>query len=197
MIKILLRRILLWNKFRSKNIKCASNLVALKCKIGDFSIINSGTEIDGLCNIGRHGYFGRGCSVTKTNIGNYCSIANYVSLGQGEHDLTKVSTSSIFYENGYEQLTEKDCTIGNDVWIGVGAVIRRGVTVGNGAVIGAHAVVTKDVPPFAVVVGAPAKILKYRFTEKKIQKIEASKWWNLDKITAKKIIEKIEAENNL
>ena len=68
-------------------------------------------------------------------------------------------------------------TINNDVWIGMKSTIMGGVTVGNGAIIAAHSVVTKDVPPYAVVGGVPAKIIKYRFTEDIIEALQKSEWW--------------------
>ena len=78
-------------------------------------------------------------------------------------------------------------TIGNDVWIGDGAFIKNGVTIGDGAIIGARAVVTKDIPPYAIVVGVPAKILKYRFSEQIIDRLLNTKWWNLDDSIIKKL----------
>ena len=122
----------------------------------------------------------------ELKIGNYCSIANNVSIGQGEHDLTKISTNSIFYDNAFTELTKGDCEIGNDVWIGVDSIIKRGIKIGNGAVIGANSVATKDVPPYTIVVGSPAKIIRYRFDESKIKLIEDSKWWTIPYSDAKK-----------
>lgn len=79
---------------------------------------------------------------------------------------------------------EYDCNreviIGNDVWIGAGVFIKGGIKIGDGAVIAAHAVVTKDVPPYAIVGGVPAKILKYRFTDDVIRKLLDLKWWDYD-----------------
>lgn len=89
---------------------------------------------------------------------------------------------------GYNDLTQKDCVIKNDVWIGVDAIIRRGVTIGNGAVVGANSFVNKDVPDFAVVGGSPAKILKYRFDESMRKKISASEYWIYEPDKAKEII---------
>lgn len=71
-------------------------------------------------------------------------------------------------------------TIGHDVWIGMRAIVLDGITVGNGAVIAANSVVTKDVPPYAIVAGIPARIIKYRFDGDKIDKLEDSKWWELN-----------------
>ena len=75
-------------------------------------------------------------------------------------------------------LYKGDINVGNDVWIGNNVIVMPGVTIGNGAVIGAGAVVTKDVPPYAIVGGNPAKVIKYRFTEKQIEKLLEIKWWN-------------------
>ena len=77
-----------------------------------------------------------------------------------------------------QDIATKKVTIGNDVWIGIKATIMPNITIGDGAVIGANAVVTKDVPPYAVVVGVPAKIIKYRFDEEIIKDLLELKWWN-------------------
>lgn len=140
--------------------------------------VMEGTHIDSASSVGSYCYIGRNCAITKSSIGRYCSIANNVSIGQGEHDLEQISTNSIFYSDPYDLLTSKECNIGADVWIGVDAIILRGVSIGIGAVIGANSVVTKDIPPFAVVVGSPARIIKYRFEGEKANSILESKWWD-------------------
>ena len=155
-------------------------------KPSDAQIMNS-TIISSDSVVGDYTYIGYNCFITKANIGRYCSIANNVSIGLGEHDLTEISTSSYFYDNAYEKLTEKNCTIGHDVWIGVDSIIRRGVKIGNGAVIGANSFVNMDVPDFSIVAGNPAKIVKYRFTDSQILKISKSNWWNLEIEAAKNI----------
>lgn len=143
-------------------------------------------------NIGHHVYIGYNGFITKANIWNYSSIANNVSIGMGEHDLDGISTNSVFYESAYSKLTEKDCIVWNDVWIGVDVIIRRWVNIWNGAVIWANSFVNQDIPPFAIAVGSPAKILKYRFSREKIARIEASEWWNeKDAKKAKEVIEKL------
>jgi len=195
MFKQFLKMILLYFRNKRENIKSFSKFISLKAIIDKNCNIQKDTEIDAKSKIGKYTYIGKYCYLTKVNIGNYCSIANNVSIGQGEHDLSKISTNSLFYNDAYEELTQKECIIGNDIWIGVDSIILRGVTIGNGAVVGANSVVTKDIPPYAVVVGSPAKIIKYRFDKQKIEKIEKSKWWHLDIEEAKEIIIELELEN--
>lgn len=180
MIKEMIYRILGINENIPKRIRKNKTI---SCMCGAHVDINS--------EIGDYSYIGYNSFVSRAKIGRYCSIANNVAIGMGEHNLGKVSTSSIFYENPYEELTAKDCIIEDDVWIGVNAVIFRGVRVGRGAVVGAGAIVKKDVPPYAIVVGVPAKILKYRFDNERILAIEDTKWWEKKIEEAKECIERL------
>ncbi len=165
----------------------------LEYKLGEKSQVCDGSYIDSKSIIGNYTYIGRNCNITKAVIGNYCSIGNNVTIVPGEHDIYSISTSHALYDgNWYKKLTEKDCIIKNDVWIGADSIIRRGITVGNGAVIGANSFVNKDVPDFAVVAGNPAKIIKYRFDVDKCNKIAKSKWWNFKLDKAKTIIKCLE-----
>lgn len=127
----------------------------------------------------------------KFKIGKYCSIAKDVVIVLGAGHNTKVITTYPFYTlrnlHGKLKINTKtsglkhspDVTIGNDVWIGYGVTILGGVTVGDGAVLGAKALVVKDVPPYAIVGGTPAKVIKYRFEPDEIEKLLESEWWNL------------------
>ena len=115
-------------------------------------------------------------------IGRYCSFASNVHYFGANHPVNYVSTSPYFYEKafGFEvaDVERKDLYIANDVWIGYGATILSGCNhIGNGAVIAAGAVVTHDVPPYAIVAGVPARVLRYRFDENTIILLEKSKWW--------------------
>lgn len=122
----------------------------------------------------------------KTIIGRYCSIAAGVSILHANHPLTHKSLHPFFYNPCFGfvndlKIIRSPIIIGHDVWIGQNAIITPSVNrIGNGAVIGAGAVVTKDVPDFAVVVGSPARVIKYRFDQETIVKINHSQWWLKD-----------------
>jgi acetyltransferase-like isoleucine patch superfamily enzyme len=141
--------------------------------------------------IGDYSYLGPGCNVSDATVGKFCSIASEVYIGLGTHPLEPfTSTHPIFYQRGpFPKWNFADrnyrsgyvhTTVGNDVWIGLRAAIRDGVTVGDGAVIGASAVVTRDVPPYAIVAGVPARVIRYRFTPSIIQSLLELKWWDRD-----------------
>jgi acetyltransferase-like isoleucine patch superfamily enzyme len=154
----------------------------IESDIRKFTIM-SNSVLSGKNIIGDYTYIGFNCIITKSFIGRYCSIANNVSVGIGEHKINRVSTSSLFYHNPFETLTELECIIGNDVWIGSNSVIRRGIKIGNGAVIGANSFVNRDVGEFEIFAGTPAKKIRNRFSQEKINLINKSNWWsyNFDK----------------
>lgn len=137
------------------------------------------------CKVGKYTRIKPGCVFKNVTIGKYCSFANDIMIGLGQHPTFLLSTNSIFYKKGitdkfarnidYDE--EPQTIIGNDVWIGNGALIMDGVHVGDGAIIAARAVVTKDIPPYAVVGGVPAKVLKYRFSNDIILALMELKWW--------------------
>ncbi len=138
--------------------------------------------------IGKYCYIGPNSSYNDTRIGNYCSFATGVQIGGMEHSYWDISTSTRLSDSC---ISGKITTIGNDVWIGADSIVKQGVTIGNGAVIGANSFVNKDVPPYAIVFGSPAKIYKYRFTEEEIRRIEESNYWDYEPSIAKKIISEI------
>lgn len=124
-------------------------------------------------------------NISKVMIGRYCSIGGQVKFLAGlDHDYRRATTSPLWIheaivndDGGRIRPRRNHILIGNDVWIGEGARIMGGVKVGNGAVIGAGAVVAKDVAPYAIVVGNPARVLKYRFSEEIIAKLQRIKFW--------------------
>ena len=119
----------------------------------------------------------------KVKIGRYCSFASDIHYFGANHPMDSVSTSAIFYNQSMNDLPVQDVKrseliIGNDVWIGSHVLITSSCkNIGTGAVVGAGSIVTKDVPPYAIVAGNPAKIIRFRFDEKTIEDLLESKWW--------------------
>ncbi len=143
-------------------------LVGRNVSIGDYSYVNDGTLI------------GSG------TIGKFCSIAYHCEIGMHQHPLDYVSTSPLLYgpQNIFQEAELWDDfrsppIIGNDVWIASGAKILQGVHISDGAVVAAGAVVTKDVPPYAIVAGVPARTIRYRFGPREIESLLALQWWNM------------------
>jgi acetyltransferase-like isoleucine patch superfamily enzyme len=146
----------------------------------------------------RYGAFSYSHSSCLLNsVGRYCSIANNVQSMLPEHPSGWLSTSAFQYYEGFSIFSDyiertggkfdfrpfyalKRIDIGHDVWIGANAYLRGGIKVGNGAIIGASAVVTKDVPPYAIVVGNPARVVRYRFDDKTIERFQKIEWWRFD-----------------
>ena len=153
-----------------------SGSVSMNGSIGAYTYARPDTNLQGVWAIGR-----------------YCSIANGVYIGGGEHPTDWLSTHPFQY--GQASVSQKWSkrkdfpfrtkpkpvmlgAIGNDVWLGARSIIRRGVTVGDGAVVGAGAVVTKNVPPYAIVAGTPARVIRYRFPPETIDRLRRVQWWN-------------------
>ncbi len=149
-------------------------IVKKNCSIGAFTFVNSGTSI----------YSG-------TNVGKYCSIGKNCEIGRFDHPTDWLSTSPFQYNmklhfpshagecHQIKPAKPTKTIIGNDVWIGSLVIIKRGITIGNGAIISAGAVVIDNIPPYAIVGGVPAKVLKYRFDDPTIENLTELKWWEL------------------
>lgn len=140
--------------------------------------------------IGRYTYISYDALISQTDIGNFCSIGPNVWCGWGIHPVDGISTASMFYStnklNGVTLSTEnkvqerKRITIGNDVFIGANVTILDGVTIGDGAVIGAGAIVSKDIPPYAIAVGNPIRILRFRMSDEQVAAMQRIQWWNFE-----------------
>lgn len=138
--------------------------------------------------IDRRTYTGQNSIIAAATIGAFCSISWNVTVGAANHDFHRVTQHSFLYDSHNSDLRpsglsasydrfEQGSVLGADVWVGAGAVILQGVTVGNGAVIGANSVVTRDVPPYAVSVGVPSRVVNWRFSEDRISLLEKLEWW--------------------
>jgi acetyltransferase-like isoleucine patch superfamily enzyme len=131
------------------------------------------------------------------HVGRYCSIASGLTALGGRHPVEAVSTSSCFYDENIRfakwirkkygadfaavpNPQKHGITLGHDVWIGEGVTIAHGVTIGTGSVVAARSVVTKNVPPYTLVGGNPAKVIRPRFPEELAQRLLNSQWWNYD-----------------
>lgn len=139
-------------------------------------------------SFGKHTYTGRNFTCWHSEVGAFCSVSWNVGIGGADHDYERATTHAFLYSRDYDFLPpgetaydrfSEPCVIGNDVWIAANVCICRGVTVGDGAVIAAGAVVTKDVPPYAVVAGVPARVIKYRFPPEIVGIMLGSRWWEL------------------
>lgn len=140
------------------------------------------------CEIDSYTYVAPNSHISLATIGKFCSIGPNFLCGYGIHPTNGISTSPMFYstmkQNGVsfcdstKTIERRRIFIGNDVFIGANVTVLDGVTIGDGAVIGAGALVTKDIPPYAIAVGVPIRIIRYRFTEEQISKLLKIRWWN-------------------
>lgn len=160
-------------------------------RISDNVFIGRYSEIGTRVSIDKYSYVMSYSRINAAQIGKFCSIGSNVVIAPWEHPMDMLSTSSRVYHNilrDFENYKESASmvTIGNNVWIGDAAIILGGVSVGDGAVIGAGAVVTHDVPEYAIAVGVPAKIIKYRFDKDTREEIKRLNWWDWDEEKIKK-----------
>ncbi|MFJ8524754.1 CatB-related O-acetyltransferase [Bacillus cereus] len=171
-------------------------------RLGQYVAIGRNAHVGAEVEIGSCTYLNTGGGLGPifiergTIIGKYCSIAPNVFIGPGNHRTDLLTTHPLLFdpiwkerfeisnfENVHRPGEKNSVIVGNDVWIGTGAIITSGVKIGDGAIIAAGSVVTKDVPPYAVVAGVPATIIKFRLPQEVINKLLTSErqWWEWDK----------------
>ncbi|SMG56513.1 Acetyltransferase (isoleucine patch superfamily) [Paraburkholderia susongensis] len=173
--------------------QCAGNLNY--CYFEDGAQLSSPVIASSRCSfIGAYSYMNDGGYMRENVfIGRYCSIGRRVTIGAGMHSTTGLSSSPAIRNGtarpyneeerkfllGEREVRSRFTVVDNDVWVGDGAIIMPGVYVGVGAVVGANAVVTKDIPPYGIAVGAPARVIKLRFPSDVINGLLRSEWWEL------------------
>ncbi len=193
MINKLFRSYLVKKRIKKSNKSFQSSFISLvdsTSTIGDFVKLNGKTVIN-KSSIGSFCYFVN-AKISRTNMGSFCSVGpNVLVGGLGKHPTNMLSTHPVFYSplkqcgcsftlnSHFEEFSITN--IGNDVWIGANSIVLDGVNVGDGAIIAAGSVVVKDVPPYAIVGGVPATIIRYRFSKHEIENLLSLNWWDLSK----------------
>lgn len=171
----------------AKGLKKILNPPALRnCHIDSTARICPKSELNTV-TMGKYSYVGNDCFMGNVEIGAFCSIADRVCIGGAGHPIERVSSSPVFHEGdnvlgvnfqsfSYEHTPKT--TIENDVWIGLGSIVKAGVTIHNGAVVGAGSVVTHDIPAYEIWAGNPARKIRDRFDKVIVEKIEKTEWWS-------------------
>jgi acetyltransferase-like isoleucine patch superfamily enzyme len=153
--------------------------------IPEFCVFAGNIELGFRSTLGKNNYF-----VGDVRIGKYCQIGAYVAFHATSHPIKNLSTyinARLFNGELANLKLTSPIEIGHDVWIGHGVTVLSGVKIGSGSILGAGSVVTKDVPPYAVVVGNPARVLKFRFTPNIIDELLALNWWDFNDAELEKI----------
>jgi phosphonate metabolism protein (transferase hexapeptide repeat family) len=174
----------------------ASTAIVRNCRFGRYTQVGEQSRLDD-CLLDDYSYLQHYCDIASTDMGKFVNIAAMVRINPGFHPLDWATLHHFTYRPTMYGMAESDDTdffawrkrqrvqIGHDTWIGHGAVIMPGVRIGNGAVVGSNSVVTKDVAPYTIVAGSPAKVIRQRFPRAVAEGLEATAWWDWDHDTLK------------
>jgi phosphonate metabolism protein (transferase hexapeptide repeat family) len=189
-----------WDARRLGETPCLSPESEIRrCRLGPWTEIGHGCRLID-CEIGAYSYCHEWVDMISTVMGRFCSIASHVRVNPGNHPMGNACQHHCTYRRRAFGFAEEDdtdffawrrshpCRIGHDVWIGHGALVMPGVTVGDGAVIAAGAVVTRDVEPYTIVGGVPAKLIRRRCPAELAQRLQAIAWWDWDHATLRERI---------
>lgn len=174
--------------FLYPNVQIFSGVViGSNCKFGHEVKVYKNSVLSN-SSVGDYSYIGSNSEIKNCRIGKFCSIASNVKIGLGIHPVDIISTYPGFYSQyasgvvkfGIDKsiIEEKIVQVGNDVWIGTNSIILDGVIIGNGVVIAAGSVVTKNIEPYSIVGGVPARLIRMRFEQDQIDMLENFKWWD-------------------
>ena len=204
-LKNILYQIIYLTKYRSnkigKNVRIDVKASALKNIIRDNARIAAYADVR-YSTIGEFSSIGSSSRITHCTVGRFSSISWDCTINAVSHpyiSLTNHAFPYVPYIGGFVTTRSQDniySIIENDVWVGANSVILPGVTVHHGAIVGAGSVVTKDVPPYAIVIGSPAKVIKYRFSQEIIDELLKLQWWSLSSEAIKKNIELFQGDFN-
>lgn len=161
------------------------------CKLFSYIEIQRGADLL-RSTVGSYSIIEKYTSIHDATIGKFCEVSWGVSIGGDNHNYKLPSIHHFYWASKFgfgedttnsrqafmDKINSEECVIGNDVWIGCGVTVNRNVKVGNGAILAAGCVVTKDVPPYAIMAGVPAKVIKFRFSPDTIERMNRLEWWN-------------------
>ena len=206
-LKWLLKKFYYEFRYRKKHLRIQYMAQFTNCNFGQHNTLYEGAQLTDV-SLGDYSYIGARNKLSRVSVGKFCCLGPEIIAGLGRHPSSDyVSSHPVFYSpNAQAGITFADksyfketdeINIGNDVWIGARAIILDGVSIGDGAIVASGAVVTTNIPPYAIVGGVPAKLIKYRFQPAQIKTLLAIKWWDREESWLRKNFQKFHHAESL